>query len=135
MTFRSSTIFFSSRRRHTRLQGDWSSDVCSSDLSKRSMWSLGRSYGIRMALFEGHRLVTEGPYRVVRHPMYLGILSFHIGAIFALQSLLLLAATALYVVPFTAVRIVAEERVLLQGFGDAYVAFVRRVPALVPFAR
>ncbi|TMC76586.1 MAG: isoprenylcysteine carboxylmethyltransferase family protein, partial [Chloroflexi bacterium] len=100
-----------------------------------AMWSLGRSYGIRMDLFEGHRLVTEGPYRVVRHPMYLGILSFHIGAIFALQSLLLLAATALYVVPFTAVRIVAEERVLLQGFGDAYGAFVRRVPALVPFAR
>jgi len=100
-----------------------------------AMWSLGRSYGIRMDLFEGHRLVTEGPYRVVRHPMYLGILSFHIGAIFALQSLLLLAATALYVVPFTAVRIVAEERVLLQGFGEAYGAFVRRVPALIPFAR
>jgi protein-S-isoprenylcysteine O-methyltransferase Ste14 len=88
-----------------------------------------------MDLFEGHRLVTEGPYRVVRHPMYLGILSFHIGAIFALQSVLLLAATALFVVPFTAVRIVAEERVLLQGFGEAYGSFVRRVPALVPFAR
>ena len=100
-----------------------------------AMWSLGRSYGIRMDLFEGHRLVTEGPYRVVRHPMYLGILSFHIGATFAMQSLLLLAATALFVVPFTAVRIVAEERVLLQGFGDAYGAFVRRVPALVPFTR
>src|SRR5256885_9429314 len=28
-------FFFSSRRRHTRLQGDWSSDVCSSDLSRR----------------------------------------------------------------------------------------------------
>src|SRR5205807_6273870 len=32
-------FFFSSRRRHTRLQGDWSSDVCSSDLAQRS-WSL-----------------------------------------------------------------------------------------------
>src|ERR1022692_2789950 len=30
-----SLVFFSSRRRHTRLQGDWSSDVCSSDLSRR----------------------------------------------------------------------------------------------------
>src|SRR5205807_4438981 len=29
-------FFFSSRRRHTRLQGDWSSDVCSSDLSRRA---------------------------------------------------------------------------------------------------
>ena len=57
-----------------------------------------------------------------------------LGVLLAM-SLLLLAATALYVVPFTAVRIVAEERVLLQGFGEAYSAFVRRVPTLVPFAR
>src|SRR5256885_11122467 len=33
MMFHCSFFFFSSRRRHTRLQGDWSSDVCSSDLS------------------------------------------------------------------------------------------------------
>src|SRR2546427_9765710 len=109
--------------------------IASAVFAAWAMWSLGKSYGIRLDLFEGHRLVTEGPYRVVRHPMYLGILSFHIGATFAMQSLLLLAATAFYVVPFTAVRIVAEERVLLQGFGDAYGAFVRRVPTLVPFAR
>src|SRR2546426_10258900 len=31
-------FFFSSRRRHTRLQGDWSSDVCSSDLTRRAPW-------------------------------------------------------------------------------------------------
>src|SRR2546426_649954 len=34
-------FFFSSRRRHTRLQGDWSSDVCSSDLTRRSATQLG----------------------------------------------------------------------------------------------
>src|SRR5256885_6972311 len=33
------TFFFSSRRRHTRLQGDWSSDVCSSDLLQQQDWS------------------------------------------------------------------------------------------------
>src|SRR5256885_8843939 len=32
-------FFFSSRRRHTRLQGDWSSDVCSSDLTSGLLWS------------------------------------------------------------------------------------------------
>src|ERR1022692_2011545 len=34
-----SLIFFSSRRRHTRLQGDWNSDVCSSDLTIRACWA------------------------------------------------------------------------------------------------
>src|SRR5256885_10258043 len=40
-------FFFSSRRRHTRLQGDWSSDVCSSDLSYTVVQRLWRRAGIR----------------------------------------------------------------------------------------
>src|SRR5256885_6004269 len=42
-----SVFFFSSRRRHTRLQGDWSSDVCSSDLSPGSdnRYDASRAYG------------------------------------------------------------------------------------------
>src|SRR5256885_12932044 len=40
-------FFFSSRRRHTRLQGDWSSDVCSSDLGRVSAHGRARRCGIR----------------------------------------------------------------------------------------
>ena len=80
-------------------------------------------------------LVTEGLYRWVRHPMYLGILIFQIGATLAMESALLLVATIVYAIPFTIARIVAEEHVLIQGLGDQYRSFVSRVPALVPFAR
>jgi len=97
-----------------------------------AMWSLGRSYGIRMDVFEGHTLKTDGPYAIVRHPMYLGIVLFHIGASLALQSPLLLAATALIIVPFTAIRIVAEEKVLRHAFGEHYVRYAERVPPLLP---
>lgn len=97
-----------------------------------AMWSLGRSYGIRMDVFEGHTLKTDGPYAFVRHPMYLGIVLFHIGASLALQSPLLLAMTALIIVPFTAIRIVAEEKVLRHAFGERYVRYAERVPALIP---
>src|SRR5205807_7413720 len=38
-------FFFSSRRRHTRLQGDWSSDVCSSDLDRSRLATLTRPFG------------------------------------------------------------------------------------------
>ena len=98
-----------------------------------AMWSLGRSYGIRMDVFEGHTLKTNGPYALVRHPIYLGIVLFHLGASLALQSPLLLAATALFVVPFTAIRIGAEERVLRDAFGDRYLRYAERVSALIPF--
>src|ERR1039457_6840517 len=50
-------MFFSSRRRHTRLQGDWSSDVCSSDLI-RTCWNcqciLRHRTASRSSLYEGH---------------------------------------------------------------------------------
>src|SRR6266850_6954919 len=50
-------FFFSSRRRHTRLQGDWSSDVCSSDLHT------GRTHQIRVhARFAGHPIAGDEKY-------------------------------------------------------------------------
>ena len=98
-----------------------------------AMWSLGTSYGIRLDVFAGHRLKTDGPYAIVRHPMYLGIVLFHVGATLAFESLLLLAATLLYVVPLTAIRIAYEERVLREAFGDRYADYQRAVPPLLPF--
>ena len=98
-----------------------------------AMWSLGKSYGIRMDIFAGHKLKTDGPYAIVRHPMYLGIVLFNVGASLGLASPLLLAATALIVAPFTALRIAYEERVLREAFGDRYATYQRDTPALVPF--
>src|SRR5438046_5165785 len=86
--------------------------VASALFAAWAMWSLGRSYGIRMDLFEGHRLVTGGPYRLTRHPMYLGIISFHVGATIAMESVALGIITLAYVIPFTALRIRAEDTVL-----------------------
>src|SRR5688500_20290981 len=41
-------FFFSSRRRHTRLQGDWSSDVCSSDLERADTTGVAREFKRRL---------------------------------------------------------------------------------------
>ena len=50
-------FFFSSRRRHTRLQGDWSSDVCSSDLTDPIDNSISQKQGIRIGFTDGSRIV------------------------------------------------------------------------------
>ena len=83
---------------------------------------------------EARRLVTGGPYRFVRHPLYLS------GAIVALA---LLAATwsvravALFLLwaGVTWLRARAEERVLRRAFPEAYEAYARKTPALVPGTR
>ena len=95
------------------------------------MWTLGRSYGIRLDLFEGHTLKTDGAFALVRHPMYLGIVTFHAGASVTLESVPLLVLTAAFVVPLTVARIAAEESVLRAAFAP-YADYARRVPALVP---
>src|SRR2546426_3578499 len=69
----SSVFFFSSRRRHTRLQGDWSSDVCSSDLVANALTinararsalagRLGRVKGVRVPHGWGSWLLDVGAF-------------------------------------------------------------------------
>ena len=100
-----------------------------------SMWRLGRSYAVRMDVFSEHRLVTDGPFAMVRHPLYLGVLAYHIGAFLALGDLLLAFFTLVVVLPLLSYRAIVEERVLLAAFGDGYADYRRRVAALLPFAR
>lgn len=100
-----------------------------------SMWSLGKAYGAKLDLFAGHRLKTDGPFAVVRHPMYLAVIVYHVGAALALESLSVLAVAALFVVPYTAIRIGYEERVLREGFGRDYDTYAERTPMLLPLLR
>jgi len=109
--------------------------IASSLFAAWAMWSLGRSYGIRTDIFDGHHLKTDGPYALVRHPMYLGIVLYYAGATLVLQSPLLLALSALVVAPYTAIRIAYEERALRTVFGDRYATYQRDVPPLLPFLR
>jgi len=99
-----------------------------------SMWRLGRSYAVRMDVFAEHRLVTDGPFALVRHPLYLGALVYHIGAFVALGDLLLAASTVVVVLPLLAYRATVEERALVVAFGEEYERYRSRVPALLPFA-
>ena len=103
--------------------------VLSAVFAAWGMWTLGRSYGIRLDLFHGHTLKTDGAFALVRHPMYLGIVTFHVGAALALESVPLLVLSAVVVVPLTLARIAAEERVLREAF-TSYADYARRVPAL-----
>jgi len=105
--------------------------MASSVFAAWGMWSLGRNYGIRLDLFERHTLKTNGAFAFVRHPMYFGILGFHLGASLALESVALLILTGIVVVPLTFIRIAAEERVLAEAFAT-YADYARRVPSLIP---
>ena len=92
---------------------------------------LGRRFSGLVAIQPGHTLVTDGIYRTIRNPSYLGLLILSLGWALAFRSLLGVALAALNVVPLIA-RIRSEEALLRSRFGHAYEAYCARTWRLVP---
>ncbi len=76
-------------------------------------------------------IVQGGPYRWVRNPMYLGHLIFFVGLALVLRSWIAAAVLAFHVVWFHR-RVRADERHLLERFGEPYRDYCRRVKRWIP---
>src|SRR5262249_22944680 len=92
--------------------------------------NIGRNWGTPMTQKEEPELVTSGPYHLVRHPIYSGILLAAVGTAVAL-SWSWLIAVALAGVYFLYSATV-EERYLAQRFPDTYPAYQRATKMLIP---
>jgi protein-S-isoprenylcysteine O-methyltransferase Ste14 len=92
---------------------------------------LGDRFSGLVAIQKGHRLVTGGIYRIIRHPSYLGLLVNSLGWGLAFRSLIGVLLTALLVVPVIG-RIRAEENLLASQFGAEYDAYRARTSQLIP---
>jgi protein-S-isoprenylcysteine O-methyltransferase Ste14 len=103
-----------------------------------SYWSastLGRHFDLDVEVHGGHEIVVSGPYRIVRHPVYLGFAIHFIGACLATGNGLLIAGTVLVTFPALYLRAWTEEGLLRKSLGSAYDAYARHVPMLVPLTR
>ena len=89
-------------------------------------------------LFVGHavladqKLVTEGAYGMVRHPVYLAALLIWCGLSLCFLSPEVAVITALYVLPAYLLYIRSEEAMMLDSFGSEYRSYRRQVPMLLP---
>ncbi len=92
---------------------------------------IGRNWGTPMTEKQEPELVTSGPYRLVRHPIYSGILLAGVGTSVALgwHVLVIFGLSAIYFVYAAAV----EEKFLIKQFPDAYPAYKHTSKVLVPF--
>jgi protein-S-isoprenylcysteine O-methyltransferase Ste14 len=100
-----------------------------------SVWArlmLGGNWSNRVTVKEDHTLVRTGPYRIVRHPIYSGILLGMLGS--ALQRGGIRCFVGVLICGFSFwLKTRAEERFMVQSFGEQYLQYRHRVKALAPF--
>ena len=94
-------------------------------------YNVSSSMGVQ--LFAGHRLVTRGPYALVRHPMYLGILGISLGGMFLYRTWTFVFLLLNF--PAMVIRARREEAALALAFGAQWADYCRRVPAWWPRPR
>jgi isoprenylcysteine carboxyl methyltransferase (ICMT) family protein YpbQ len=116
----------------TDLVGQAGAIVCALGLAF-AIWarvSLGRSWGMPMALHDNPELVTSGPYRYVRHPIYTGMGAMLIGTSLVFP---VAAVPCAITIVYTVLAARREERDMQQRFPGAYPDYTRRSKFLVPF--
>jgi len=100
-----------------------------------SVWArlaLGRNWSGTVTIKQDHQLVTCGPYRIARHPIYLGMLMMFVGNAIGLGQWRTILALALFLAAIVP-KLRKEERWMEEHFGDAYRGYAHRTAALVPF--
>ena len=92
---------------------------------------LGRNWSGRIAIKVGHQLVRSGPYRLLRHPIYTGILAMYLGIAIVTGEWLALVGMAMGLLAYWR-KIRLEEAALDAAFGPQYQTYRRQTWALVP---
>ena len=100
-----------------------------------SIWArvhLGRNWSGRVALKEDHELIRTGPYAIVRHPIYTGLLMAMAGTSLVLGEWRGLLAVLLMGVSYWR-KLRVEEQLLSGTFGDGYRRYCEQTAALIPY--
>jgi protein-S-isoprenylcysteine O-methyltransferase len=97
-----------------------------------SIWTLGRFFTVQVAIASDHKLIENGPYRLLRHPSYTGSLMMFVGYLLCFGNLLTMAIVLLTVLAVFIRRIRVEEAALAEAFGDAWRDYVKRTWRLIP---
>jgi protein-S-isoprenylcysteine O-methyltransferase Ste14 len=98
----------------------------------RARERLGRNWSRSVTIKKDHELITTGPYGVVRHPIYTGILTGFLGTAIALAQVRGFIALALIFFVFL-IKLRMEEQWMRSEFGETYATYAHQTAALVPY--
>jgi protein-S-isoprenylcysteine O-methyltransferase Ste14 len=93
---------------------------------------LGRNWSRSVTIKQDHELITTGPYTLLRHPIYTGILAGFLGLAIAVSEVRGFVVLVLFFLVFWA-KFRMEEQWMRSEFGETYAEYVHRTAALVPY--
>ena len=94
--------------------------------------SIGSNISETVLTKKDHQLVTDGPYRWIRHPLYSGALLAFFSLSFVASNAFMAGLVVLGAILFVAVVIPREEEVLIAKFGEAYLEYRKSTGRLLP---
>ena len=94
--------------------------------------TLGRNWSGTITLKEGHELIVRGPYRIVRHPIYTGLLAMFIATVAATGHVAAILGAVLAFISIW-IKLNQEEALMLQQFPGDYAAYRQKTKRLIPF--
>jgi len=94
---------------------------------------LGRFGTAELSIEADHQLFTQGVYKYIRNPMYSGGLIATIGFCLVFRSIITLIIMFIYTFLVYRMRIIEEERILLEKFGKVFEEYKKKTKKLIPF--
>lgn len=98
----------------------------------RAHLDLGLNWSPTLEIREKHELITRGIYSLIRHPMYASQFLWSIAQALLLQNWIAGFSSLLVLIPFYLLRVNAEEKLMLEQFGDQYRSYMQKVGGLLP---
>jgi protein-S-isoprenylcysteine O-methyltransferase Ste14 len=106
--------------------------ACGIWLRSAAVLALGRFFTYTVKVDSEQPVIDTGPYRLIRHPSYTGLLMASLGVGIALDNWVSIAACVLPPLVGFTLRLLHEERVLSERLGEPYRSYMRRTKRLVP---
>ena len=93
---------------------------------------LGRNWSGVVTLKGGHELITSGPYALMRHPIYTGLLTMFVATVIVLGHVAGIIGMPFVFASFW-IKLRYEEKLMLKQFPEHYAAYQKRVKRIIPF--
>jgi protein-S-isoprenylcysteine O-methyltransferase Ste14 len=98
-----------------------------------AIFQLKKAFTVDVAINNTHELKTDGLYRIVRHPSYLGIMMIMTGEAVSMDSLRSFIVVVLPIAISIFYRIYVEEKLLKEEFGETYRSYMRNTKRIIPY--